>query len=234
MKNSKQYFPLFILSLMAANSIATAQTSMSIKAGANYSKVMFKNGTEDQQEAQFIPGWHIGLSVDVPVGDNFYIQPSLLYYRKGFKQTDGLFAGSDNNFRVTVSYIELPVSFLYKPELGNGKLLLGVGPYLGYGMGGKWESDKEVLIGDIVIGNHGDVHFTNDAMDGGDGKSYLYGKPLDYGLNFLVGYEFFNKISAQFNVQLGLANLIPEYSDGTKREGTVKNIGFGVSLGYNL
>lgn len=229
MENNKRYILIFLLLLMTIVTAAQAQTEVSIKAGANYSKVIIEDATGDRQETQFTPGWHIGLSVDVPVGNEFYIQPGLLYTRKGFTQEDSWFAGTGNNFNVKANYFELLVNFLYKPTLGSGKLLVGTGPYLGYGTGGKWESDE-----DVVIGDHGDVHFSNDAMDGGDGNSYLYGKPLDYGVNFLVGYEFLNKISAQFNVQLGLTNLIPEYSDGTKRDGTFKNIGFGVSLGYKL
>src|SRR5690625_800181 len=234
MKNNKRYVLIFLLLLMTAVTTVQAQTEVSIKAGAHYSKVILEDETGNRQEAQFTPGWHIGLSVDVPIGNKFYIQPGLLYTRKGFTQEDSWFAGSGNNFEVKANYLDLSVNFLYKPRLGSGKLLLGTGPYTAYGLDGKWESDEQVVIGDIVIGDHGDVHFSNDAMDGGDGNSYLYGKPLDYGVNFLAGYEFFNKISTQFNVQLGLANLIPEYSDGTKRDGTFKNIAFGVSVGYKL
>src|SRR5699024_2197456 len=160
----------------------------------------------------------------VPVGSAFYLQPALLYSRKGFTQEDSWFAGDGNHFEVKTNYLELFVHFLYKPALGSGKLLFGAGPYMAYGLGVEWESAEDVVIGDIIIGDHGDVHFSNDAFDGGDGNSYLYGKPLDYGVNLLVGYEFFNRISAQFNVQLGLADLLPEYSDGTKQDGSFKNI----------
>lgn len=234
MKNNRQYVLVYLLLLMTTANVAQAQTEVSLKIGTHYSKVMLENTTGKRQKTQFTPGWHIGLSVDVPVGNEFYIQPSLLYTRKGFTQEDSWFAGTDNSFDVKANYFELFVNFLYKSPLGSGKLLFGAGPYLGYGTGGKWESEKDVVIGDIIYGDHGDVHFSNDAMDGGGGNSYLYGKPLDYGVNFLVGYEFFNKIIAQLNVQLGLANLIPEFPDGTKRDGTFKNIGFGVTLGYKL
>ncbi|MEX2403445.1 MAG: porin family protein [Balneolales bacterium] len=235
MKNSILQFLIFLLILTATVNIAHAQTKASIKAGVNFSSVIFEDETGDRSENQLIPGMQLGLSVDVPVAGAFYIQPGLLYSRKGFKTRNSWFAGSGNNFKVTASYIEVPLNFLYKPTLGRGKLLLGAGPYLGYGTGGEWEAEETVIIGDIMLHpNYGDVFFENDAMDGGGGNSYKYGKPLDYGANFMAGYEFFNKISAQFNVQLGLANLIPEYADGTKRDGAFKNIGFGISLGYKL
>jgi hypothetical protein len=219
---------------MATVNIVRAQTEVSIKVGANYSNIILKGRTENRNATQFKPGFQIGLSVDVPVGGEFYIQPELRYSRKGYEQENSWFAGSGNNFRVTANYFELPVSFLYKPSIGKGNLLLGAGPYLGYGTGGKWKSDEPVVIGDVVHHDHGDIIFDNDASNGGGDNSYLYGKSLDYGANFLVGYEFFNKISVQFNFQLGLANLQPEYSDGTKRDDTLKNMGFGISLGYKL
>lgn len=126
------------------------------------------------------------------------------------------------------------MNLLYKPSIGSGRLLVGAGPYLGHGTGGTWESDEPVVIGDIIYGDHGDVHFSTDALDGGGGNSYLYGKPLDYGVNILIGYEFSNRISAQFDIPVGLANLIPEYSDGTRRDGSFKNLGLGITLGYKL
>ena len=234
MKDNKRYGLLFSLLLMAAAGVAQAQPQVSATVGTHYSKVIFEDEADNRQEAQFTLGWHIGLSVDVPVGRALYIQPGLLYSQKGFTQEDSWFAGSGNNFEVNAHYLDLSVNFLYKPAVGSGHVLLGGGPYAAYGLGGAWESDEDVVIGDIVIGDHGEVHFSNDAMDGGDGNSYLYGRPLDYGANLLVGYEFFNRISAQFNVQLGLANIIPEYADGTTRDGSVNNIALGVSLGYKL
>ena len=163
---------------------------------------------------------------------DFYVQPAALYSGKGFKQTDSWFAGTDNELLVAVSYVEVPVNLLYKPRLGAGNLLVGAGPYVAYGINGQWQSDTDVAIGDIVIENHGDVIFKNDVMDGEFG-AYLYGKPLDYGVNFLVGYEFLQSFAAQLHAQLGVANLKPPV-DGVKRDGMVKNTGFGISLGYTF
>lgn len=232
MKTNKRYVLLFLLFLLTTITIAHAQTEVSIKAGVHYSNVIFEDASGDRQETQFTPGMHAGLSVDVPVSGAFYIQPGLLYSRKGFTQDDNWFAGAANDFKVSVNYIELPLNVLYKPSLGSGKLLLGAGPYLGYGTGGKWESDEPVVIGDIIHDDHGDVNFKNDVVDGEWGE-YLYGKRWDYGANFTAGYEFFDQFSAQFNIRLGLANLEPDV-DGSKPDGTFKNIGFGISLGYTL
>ncbi|RKR83996.1 outer membrane protein with beta-barrel domain [Mucilaginibacter gracilis] len=233
MKITNLHLLILLLVLMAAVNLANAQTKVGIKAGVNFSNVMMKDENGNKINTQSVPGILLGLTVDIPIAGDVYIQPAAQYSRKGYKQENGGFYGSATNFKINASYIEVPINLLYKPRLGNGKLLFGAGPYIAYGTGGDWTSDNDAAIGDIVVGKKGDVIFKNNAMDGGDINSYLYGKPLDYGLNFLAGYEFFNKLSVQLGAQLGLANLQP-HVDGVTREDKLKNSGFGISLGYKF
>ena len=233
MKIGKLHFMIFLLILTATFNLANAQTKMGVKAGLNFSNVVIKDENGDKTATQSMPGILLGLTVDIPITSNFYIQPAVLYSKKGFKQETGGFFGSATNFKVTASYIEVPLNILYKPRLSAGHLLFGAGPYMGYGTGGTWKSDTDVAIGDILIGNKGDVIFKNEFMDGGSEDDYSYGRPLDYGANFLAGYEFFDKLTVQFNAQLGLANLQPEYG-GEKRADKLKNTSFGISLGYKF
>lgn len=231
MRKNKLFAPLFLFFLITTFNIANAQTKIGIRTGLNFSNANMKDEQGNEGETESIPGFHLGLTVDVPIAGDFYIQPAALYSSKGFRQKGEGF-GYSNDFKVTVSYLEVPVNLLYKPKLGTGNLILGAGGYLGYGTGGKWKSASGVLIGDIQIGDNGDVIFKNDAEKGEFG-SYLYGKPLDYGASFLVGYELFNKYSVQFNSEIGLANLQTTYS-GIKRKGKMKNTGFSISLGYKF
>ncbi len=224
------FFTLWLI-LSAGHSVH-AQTTWGIKAGVNFSSAGIEDEEGSESPTQAIPRLHVGLTIDIPMAANFYIQPGLLYSGKGFKQSGNGFSGSANEFEARVSYLEIPVNALYKPQLGIGKLLLGAGPYISYGMGGNWESAREVHIGDIVIENHGDVIFKNDVMDGEFGN-YLYGRPLDYGIGILAGYEFFGKLAIQFNAQWGLANLSPEVS-GTAGDGHIRNKLVGFSVGYKL
>ncbi len=232
MKNSKLYFPIILLILITSFKITTAQTKFGVKTGLNITSAIMEDENGDKNSTKPTPGFHIGLTVDIPLFPDFYLQPAALYSNKGFRQTDSWFSGSGNELKLTVSYFEVPVNFVYKPKFGTGRLLLGAGPYAGYGTGGKWKSETNVTIGDIVIDNKGAVIFKNDSMDGEFGN-YLYGKPWDYGVNVLAGYEFFEAISVQLNAQLGLANLAPDV-DGQKRDGKLKNTGFGISVGYKF
>jgi carbohydrate-binding DOMON domain-containing protein len=231
MKNYKLQLLLLIVALISQINIVKAQTKIGIKAGMNFSNVIMKDEDGNQTATQSMPGFHVGANVEIPIADDFYIQPGVLYSTKGFKQKENGFAYS-TNFRATASYIEVPVNVLYKPKLAAGRLLLGAGPYLAYGTGGTWRSDTNIQIGDVVGGNVGKIIFRKDLADG-EYETYLYGKPLDYGVNFLVGYEFSNQLSVQLNAQAGLANLEPAYG-GIKHGGKLKNTNFGISVGYKL
>ena len=225
-------FRLFML-FFAFTGTIQAQTSVRIQAGANLSKMKIVSEAGEETGTEAIPRFQIGLAVDIPMFSDFYLQPSVRYVGKGYKQDGGWLAAPDKEFKATVNYVEVPVNFLYKSRLGFGNLLLGAGPYAGYGTGGQWQADQgQIIIGDIAIEPKGDAVFKSDVNNGEFGK-YLYGKPWDYGVSLLAGYEFFHRLSIQFDVKLGVANLQPDLN-GSASDGKLKNIGYGLSIGYCL
>lgn len=232
MQSFKTALPICLIFFMFTIQNVKAQTKVGITAGANFSSAYIENENGDVDNTQTIPGIRVGLTFAIPIIGDLYIQPAAVYSQKGFKQNSNWFAGVNNEFEATVSYIEVPVNLLYKPEVGAGNLVLGAVPYIGYGLGGKWKTQTDVSIGDIVIENSGDVNFENDVTDGEFGN-YLYGKPLDYGVNVIAGYDFWGAFSLQVQAQIGLANIQPEV-DGQKREGAFKNRSLNVSLGYKF
>ncbi|ANH81971.1 hypothetical protein A8C56_14230 [Niabella ginsenosidivorans] len=203
---------------------AMAQVEIGIRAGANFSNAAIKSGSNDW-DTKLQPGWHAGLTFDIPVADEFYVQPGALYSSKGFKLESNGAVNSETKFNA--SYIEVPVNFLYKPEVGNGNLLLGVGPYLGIGLGGKVKGDFSA--GSFSYSDDAKLQFVNDADDA-DNNKFPYAKPIDFGGNLLFGYEFANKLSVQLNGQLGLINVAPKNGFYDK----MKTSQFGVSLGYKF
>lgn len=232
MKNCKAHYFVLSLILVAVFTRSNGQVRWGLQAGVNLANVTMVDETGHRYDTKSVPRVQLGLTVDIPIVSDLYVQPAALYSGKGFKHEDSWFAGAGNELLVAVSYIEVPVVLLYKPRLGIGHLLVGAGPYTAYGLNGKWQSDTDVAIGDILIENHGDVIFRNDVMDGEFGN-YLYGRPWDYGASVVLGYEFANTFAAQLNAQWGLANLQPTV-DGATRDGKVKNMGFGISLGYKF
>jgi hypothetical protein len=61
-----------------------------------------------------------------------------------------------------------------------------------------------------------------------------YYKAFDAGGNLFFGYEMANGISAQMNIQLGMVKINPEYKIIPDDKSSIKNTGFGISLGYRF
>jgi hypothetical protein len=149
-----------------------------------------------------------------------------LYTVKGAKSND-VFLGQSLNTTLKISYIELPLNFLYKPLLGKGHMLLGFGPYAALGIGGK-----------ATYENNGSkqnesIEFQNKVLLT-DPDDVVYLRPLDAGANLLFGYEFANRVSFQLNTQLGLVKINPEYEGNNNDQTSAKNTGFGFSLGFKF
>src|SRR6478735_6956167 len=182
---------LFALAATALTLTSKAQekTTFGVRAGVNFTNINGEIAGHDT-ENKLKAGFNIGVNAEIPVASEFYLQPGLLFTTKGAKADEG-------DAKTTVSYLEIPINFLYKPALGPGKMLLGFGPYVGIGLGGKIKGDGPDI----------DVKFKNDVTvsEYSDPKTE-YGKRLDFGGNLLVGYELSNKISFQLNAQLGMAN----------------------------
>jgi hypothetical protein len=220
----KKIFFSTALILSGAFMTATAQStstgsgvSFGIRAGVNLQNINGKDGNGDKLENKLVPRFQGGVVVDIPLADQFYIQPGVLFSGKGAKEK-----GTDNN--VSISYIDVPVTFLFKPMLGTGHMLLGVGPYVGFGIAGNVEDENE---NETKIKFENEVTLIQAATD-------PYFRRLDAGANLLVGYEMSSKLSIQLNAQLGMAKINPEITDLNDNKWALRNTGFGLSLGYRF
>lgn len=205
---------------MAATNVQ-AQVSFGIRGGVNFSNINGRNAADDKLENKLLPGFNAGVNVEIPIADQFYIQPGLLFTTKGAKW-------EDTDVKWNIGYIELPINLVFKPELGAGKMLLGFGPYVAYGVTGK------VKDGD----NSEDIKFESksSAIDYAAAGGAMV-KPFDAGANVLVGYEFSNRLSAQLNAGLGLVNMTPKLSgvgSDLLKDQNYKNTTFGISIGYRF
>jgi hypothetical protein len=199
-------------------------TTFGIRAGVNFQNLNGKDYLGNKLERNKLKvGFNAGVNAEVPVAPDFYVQPGVLFSTKGAKSKD------DEDVKINISYIEIPINFLYKPMLGTGKLLLGIGPYVAFGIGGKFTD---------ASGKDTDIEFKKEITAAeflnSNSNIYAYTKRFDAGGNFLVGYELSSKISAQLNAQLGLVNINPDIEGVSNDKTKVKNTGFGVSLGYRF
>ncbi|WP_300598702.1 porin family protein [Niabella sp.] len=229
---------LFLLFFVAGFcSVGFAQVQFGVRAGVNFSNAVVKLSDGSKMPTSLLTGFHAGVAADIPIGNEFSISPGLLFTTKGYQYKASV-DGAVGTLNQHPYYLELPINFMYKPELGNGRLLLGVGPYLAYGIGGRWKGKG--TSGGTTISKTGSLEFKSDIsstdssyMDFNNLKTVPYGKPFDLGGALLMGYEFSNKFSIQLNGQMGLMNIVYKV-DGTDTGEQLKNMQFGLSVGYKF
>jgi len=210
---------LFALAATTLSLTSKAQVSFGIRAGLNLQNINGKDISGKDLDTKLKTGFNIGVNAEMAVAPGFYLQPGVLFSTKGTK-VDG---GTSDDTKVNVSYIEVPVNFIFKPALGPGKLLLGAGPYVAFGVGGKLKSGSD----------DADIKFKSDITTAEYGADF-YLKRLDVGGNLLVGYELAKKLSFQLNAQLGMSKINPNIKDYSADKTSLKNTGFGISVGYRF
>lgn len=182
----------------------TGTTTFGIRAGVNFTNITGKDFNDDNLDNKLKTGFHAGVNAEIPVGIDFYLQPGVLFSLKGSKAESG-------DGKTNISYIEIPVNFIYKPELGTGRVILGFGPYAAFGVDANTKNPDA------------DIEF-------GDQPNEM--KRFDAGANLLAGYEFANRLSFQLNAGLGLVR-INNRAD-IDNNSSYKNTGFGISAGYRF
>ena len=211
---------LLTICIASISACAFAQSiSYSIKGGINLSTFSYSGypGVNESGRIDF----HIGAVADYSL-HQFSIQPGLYYITKGSNVSAVVPYYNNGNINqpsvvyekgtTRLHYLELPVNVLYHLNVSNLSLFFGAGPYLGYGLNGKFTA---TATGAIQQKYSGDVKF---------GSGY---KNPDYGINFMVG-ERIKHISFDLNYSLGLRNL---YGSSDSK---LRNRGAGVSVGYWL
>jgi hypothetical protein len=215
----KLIFPVAILFIASA---ASAQISLGGQAGAVFSKPSTELSTG-------IPGlsfdtksrtsFFAGAIADIPLGEGgFRFIPELYYVDKGLKanaSVDLLGQKITAESKTNISYIDLPINFAYAIELGNNRLMVGAGPYAGFGLNGKTVS---------TITANGVSEKQDEKVEFGNGSGQI--DRFDFGANFMAAYVLNNGLMLKVNYSLGLLNL------SNDPDTDYKNRFFGVSLGY--
>lgn len=203
----KKYLLLLVVSIGFA-SISFGQTSYGIKAGLNFPKLTASGGGVSVNTKASTNFYFTGY-VDAGIGTNWSIQPGLSLQGKGGK-VNAFFDGNlvDNDGTLSLLYIEVPVNFVHYIPAGSGKVFLGAGPSLGFGVTSK------------IKGNHRSESVSFDDL----GLN-----TFDLGLNFLAGYKLTQGFLINAGYSLGLTNMLKD-SDGE----TLKNRVFSVGIGYQF
>jgi hypothetical protein len=222
-----------IASLVLTATALQAQVEFGVVAGPNFQNMAGKDGDGDKLTNGLITGFHAGVTASIPFAPDFYFQTGLLFSQKGSKNNMRLIqdkaSGDDYTTTTRISYIDLPLHLLFRPELGNGKVLVGFGPYVGFGIGGNQKIDYESLPT-----MEQKVKFKSEItnLERLDIENAYY-KRFDAGADIFAGYEFSMGLWIRLNAQLGLLDMMPDVDD-YDNEPNLKNTGFSVSVGYNF
>ena len=194
-------------------SSATSTTKYGLKAGVNLPTYRITSGSTSY-DTQSAVNFHVTGFADVPVGGSFSFQPGLSLQGKGTKNT---YAIANQEFKRTENTlaIEIPLNLLGKIPVGPGKLFLGAGPYIAGTIAG---NIKQQINNGTETST--DMEFGNDNTDDQ--------KVLDYGANFLGGYQFDTGLLIGGGYGFGLANLRPNGDSNNK----INNRVWSFSLGY--
>jgi hypothetical protein len=104
----------------------TGGTSFGLRAGVNFQNINGKDENDDKLKNDMLTGFNIGINAEIPVGIDFLFSTRVCFILlKGAKSED-VIPGQSFNTTLKISYLELPLNFLYKPTLGKGHLLIGL------------------------------------------------------------------------------------------------------------
>jgi len=214
---------IFNITLVSAQGSGSSKTTFALLGGVNFQNLNGKDFNGDMLENDMIIGFHGGVNAQIPIAPEFYFQPGFMFTTKGAKQE-----GSNLSMKTSLSYLELPLNLVYKGAIGSGYVMVGFGPYIGYAINGKVTTD---IGGTATVESN--IVFKNEiALT--DPLTTPFYKALDYGGNVFVGYEMANGIFALLNAQLGMAKINPEDNRFPTSKTSIKNTGFGFSLGYRF
>ncbi len=223
---------------------ANAQVSFGGQAGANFASAKYTDESSNPSTTEKYKtkvGFIVGAVAEIEVGNGLSFRPELNFIQKGgkakFAETEsggGFTSTTTGDAELTFSYLQLAPNFIYNFEAGTGKVFIGAGPDISYGIGGKAKSNFTNTTTINIPGFPATTNTTSDSdnttvkfdgkKDATDDKYHLKG--LDFGVNALVGYKLSNGAFISAGYTIGLSNIEPNDKQ------TLKNSGFNVKIGF--
>lgn len=187
-----------------------SQISIDPEVGVNFANTRLKVDGADAITGDAKTAFSGGIGVNIGLGGDFYLRPGVYYQGLGSK-SEVLGIKTD----MSLHYLRIPVNvgYNYKISPSAGSVFAEVGPYVGYAIAGQ---SKTELLG---VETKSDIDF-------GDKVTEM--KPLDYGVNFALGYESPWGVYLKGGYGLGLATM--SNSDDVR----YTNNHFNISLGYRI
>ncbi|OJU56593.1 MAG: hypothetical protein BGN96_14370 [Bacteroidales bacterium 45-6] len=197
-------FPLTAILLLSVSSINAQNTAeFGIKGGVTLSN-FGGDKIKDLDSKNANLGFIGGITLDLPIASNFYLFTGVEYVIKGAKY-ESKSGSASASLKLTPTYLQMPLHLGVKlPITDNTKVVLGVGPYFAYGIGGKVKG--EGTAGGITYGDKTDFFGDNS-----------FAKRFDVGAGINAGLEF-GKLSFSLGYDLGFLNILNKNSDNLNNQ----------------
>ncbi|MFC7525561.1 porin family protein [Parapedobacter sp. GCM10030251] len=232
--NPKDLLFVGVLLFVTLNlSAQTLSPRFGIKAGLSlsYATVNDARGTDSKT------GFHIGGTFEYPLSPRFLIQSGLLFSTKGsqvhvLNGSHYIPSPPDDTHTFNESYLMLPLYGAYKLNLTSDfNITFGIGPYLGYGIGGKTKQKlNSGSWSDGITEIQWDT-FGNGIYD--ESRDWLRGTTLkrtDIGLGANIDFEY-RRFILSVGYEKGLRNIAAQ--ENTHGLSYRNNTG-QASIGYKL
>ncbi len=181
-----------ILMTLITSATNAQESNFGIKGGLNLSYLMI----DDVAENNLVTGFHVGVFGRTMLTENAGLQADLLFSSQGAKTVyNSEFLGFDvaeGETKLNTGYINVPLKFVFNL---NDKINLQIGPYIGFLLNAKYESDNEVL-GFIDVENEDDIEKDefNEFDFGLTGNIEFNVDPLLIGASYNYGLQ---KVAAE-------------------------------------
>lgn len=180
---------------------------------------------DDQSITSFYVGGVVNIPISKSSSGDIYIQPGLSFVGKGGQSVVTMTGGSAT-FKETISYLQLPVNLLVSLKAGNGKFIMGAGPYLGFAFGGQKQISSNGTMTQQLAAVGINSNSTSNLQIGSGGDI----KAIDFGFDFQAGYQLRNGLGINIGANIGLTNV----DSKTDRNVTVTNQLVSVGLDYSF
>lgn len=165
-------------------------------------------------EADLKVGYTLGVGMDYSFNDMWSFQSGLNFTSKGCKASE---AGVD--LKMNPVYLDIPLLAALKIDITEGnRFLINLGPYVGFGLGGKMTVEQ------------GGAEIGTKLFKKVDGAKEAVMNRCAVGLQYGIGFELDNHYLINLTGQYGFTNMVKEsFVDESN-----KNLAFLLTVGYRF
>lgn len=221
----KKTFLLTLLGCAILVGSLSAQVRLGLQGGLNLADLRYepKDQTNGVPDAHNLATYNAGLLLDIQLVPGVAIQTGADLSSKGSKVT---FTDASGSYTKTINplYVEIPAHLVFKPQIAPAtRLLVGFGPYLGLGVGGRASYSGATPVGSF---------YSDHSLQFGNGSSDDL-KATDIGGEILAGFEFSHALSLTAQYGMSFTNNAPNGDNNAPQilRNKVLSLNLGIYLG---